>query len=71
MFSRKKKITTLEQYEELATMLETAHDTLRSASTQGPHFLLVSYLRAQYNISTNGRVDAMRAALQLLADYDF
>ena len=33
------------QYYELFDMLSTAHETLRTASTQGAHYKLIAYLK--------------------------
>ena len=46
-------------------------DTLRTASTQGAHYLLISFLKTKYGIATNSREEAMKTARDLLNDYDF
>ena len=68
---RKKQIKTLEQYNELYSYYENACNTLSTASTQGHHYLLISFLRSKYGISANGREEAMRKARQLLDGFDF
>ena len=46
-------------------------DTLRTASTQGAHYLLISFLRTKYGIATNSREEAMKISRELLNNYDF
>ena len=66
-----KKIKNLNEYEELMRMLQKAIDTLVTPSTQGAHYLLISFLKTKYDIPTNSREEAMKIARDLLNDYDF
>ena len=66
-----RKIENLAQYEELMAMLQKAIDTLNTPSTQGAHYLLISFLKTRYDIATNSREEAMRKARELLNNYDF
>ncbi len=66
-----RKIDDLQEYDQLFDMLRTAHDTLITASTQGAHYLLISLLKTNHNVSTNGREDAMSVARKMLNEFDF
>ena len=66
-----KKIKNLAQYNEVGFMLQEAKETLVTASTQGAHYLLMSYLRSNFGIATNSREGAMKTAQGLLDSYDF
>ena len=66
-----RKIKSLSEYEELMKMLQKAIDTLVTPSTQGAHYLLISFLKTKYDIATNSREGAMKKARELLNDYDF
>ena len=65
------KIKSIEQYQELAELLQEAMETLKSGSTQGAHYMLISYLKTNLDIATNSREGAMKTARKLLDDFDF
>ena len=66
-----KNINNMHEYQELMKILQKAMDTLRTASTQGAHYLLISFLKTKYNIATNSREEAMKTARDLINNYDF
>ncbi len=65
------KIKNMTQYQELAELLQEAMETLVTASTQGAHYMLISYLKTNLDIATNSREGAMKTARKLLDDFDF
>ncbi len=65
------EIKNMVQYQELAELLQEAMETLASASTQGAHYRLISYLKTNLGVATNSREGAMQRARKLLDDFDF